>query len=135
MKIEDLLTHPEGKTLEFKQDLSSPKNILRTVAAFANTAGGMLIIGRADDGSMVGVADVLSAEERLANLIADNIAPAMMPEIEVVTVAEKTLLMIRVAHWPGPFYLKEKGPEEGVYVRLGSTSETGSSAGCCMKWG
>jgi hypothetical protein len=28
MKIEALPTRPEGKTLEFKQDLSSPKNIL-----------------------------------------------------------------------------------------------------------
>ena len=35
MKIETLLSRPEGKTLEFKQDLSSPKNILKTVTAFA----------------------------------------------------------------------------------------------------
>ncbi|MCG7847734.1 MAG: ATP-binding protein, partial [ANME-2 cluster archaeon] len=34
---------PEGKTLEFKQDLSSPKNMLKTLVAFANTAGGRLI--------------------------------------------------------------------------------------------
>ena len=33
MKIEDLLTRPEGKTLEFKQDLSSPRNILKTLTA------------------------------------------------------------------------------------------------------
>ncbi len=38
MKIEALLTRPEGKTLESKQDLSSPKNILETMMAFANTA-------------------------------------------------------------------------------------------------
>ena len=28
MKVEELLAHSEGKTLEFKQDMSSPKNIL-----------------------------------------------------------------------------------------------------------
>ncbi|WP_363255784.1 RNA-binding domain-containing protein, partial [Methanospirillum sp.] len=33
----DILTQPEGKTLEFKRDLSSPKNILKTIVAFANT--------------------------------------------------------------------------------------------------
>ncbi|HKI52815.1 MAG TPA: ATP-binding protein, partial [Anaerolineales bacterium] len=122
MNIDDLLTSPEGKTLEFKRDLSSPKPVLRSLVAFANTAGGTLIIGRADDGTIIGVADVLAEEERLANLIADSIAPAMMPEIEAITVEEKSLLLVRVAHWPGPFYLKEKGPEEGVYVRLGSTN-------------
>ena len=50
MKIEELLTLSEGKTLEYKQDLSSPKNILKTLAAFANTAGGVLLIG-IEDGS------------------------------------------------------------------------------------
>ena len=32
MRLEELLTRPEGKTLEFKRDLSSPRNILRTFA-------------------------------------------------------------------------------------------------------
>lgn len=40
MRVEELLKRPEGKTLEFKQDLSAPKNILKSVIAFANTAGG-----------------------------------------------------------------------------------------------
>jgi len=38
----------EGKTLEFKRDLSSPRNILKTLVAFANTAGGRLFIGVED---------------------------------------------------------------------------------------
>jgi len=40
--ITQLITMPEGKTLEFKRDLSSPKNMLKTLVAFANTAGGRL---------------------------------------------------------------------------------------------
>jgi ATP-dependent DNA helicase RecG len=43
MKIEDLLTHPEGKTLEFKQDLSSPKNILKTISIRRRLSAGLLI--------------------------------------------------------------------------------------------
>ncbi len=39
-----------------------------------------------------------------------------------LTEIEKELLVIRVAHWSGPFYLKTEGPEDGVYVRLGSTN-------------
>ena len=35
MKIDELLILPEGKTLEFKRDLSSPKPVLRTLVAFA----------------------------------------------------------------------------------------------------
>lgn len=48
--IREILTFPEGRTLEFKRDLSSLKPILKTIVAFANTAGGLLIIGRDDEG-------------------------------------------------------------------------------------
>lgn len=34
----------EGKTLEFKRDLSSPANPLRTLVAFANTAGAVWLL-------------------------------------------------------------------------------------------
>jgi len=43
--IADLITLDECKTLEFKRDASSPKPILKSLIAFANTAGGRLIIG------------------------------------------------------------------------------------------
>jgi len=38
-----LITMPEGKTLELKCDISSPRNILKTLVAFANTAGGLRV--------------------------------------------------------------------------------------------
>jgi len=39
-KIKQIFTSPEGKTLEFKRDLSSPWPMLKTLVAFANTACG-----------------------------------------------------------------------------------------------
>jgi ATP-dependent DNA helicase RecG len=120
--IADQLIAPEGKTLEFKRDLSSLKQIMKTVVAFANTAGGTLIIGREDDGSVVGVEDPLMAEEKLSNAIADSILPLIMPDIEIISWERSHLLFIRVSHWPGPFYIKSQGPVDGVYIRLGSTN-------------
>jgi ATP-dependent DNA helicase RecG len=66
MTIQQLLNQPEGKTLEFKRDLSSPVPILKTLVSFANTAGGRLIIGINDDKEVVGVQSPLDEEERLA---------------------------------------------------------------------
>ena len=40
MDLLETLKRPEGKTLEFKRDLSSPEGALRSIVAFANTAGG-----------------------------------------------------------------------------------------------
>ena len=48
MRLLELLKQPEGKTLEFKRDLSSPDGVLRSIIAFANTAGGTLLIGVED---------------------------------------------------------------------------------------
>ena len=42
--VQKILSLPEGKTLEFKRDLSSMEPILKTLIAFANTAGGTLLI-------------------------------------------------------------------------------------------
>ena len=76
----------EGKILEFKRDLSSPTRPLRTIVAFANSAGGRLVIGVEDDGTVVGVSYPLSEEERISSLIADRISPQLVPAIDLVTV-------------------------------------------------
>jgi len=86
MNIKNLLIEAEGKTLEFKRDLSSPAGLLRTTIAFANTAGGTIIIGVEDGTKHIrGVKDVLSQEERLASLISDSIEPKILPDIEILT--------------------------------------------------
>lgn len=122
MDIHSLILQHESRTLEFKKDLSSLEPVVKTIVAFANTAGGILIIGRAPDGSLVGVKDVLKAEEALANVIADCIRPAILPEIEIATVNGKNLILVKVSHWKGPFYVKKEGIPKGVYIRLGSTN-------------
>ena len=120
----ELLKADEGKTLEFKRDLSSPRNFLKTLVAFANTAGGRIIIGVADKTrESVGIDNPLDEEERLCNLIADTISPRLVPNIEMTTVDGKTLLVVEVfLSNSRPHYLRAEGPETGVYVRLGSTT-------------
>jgi ATP-dependent DNA helicase RecG len=64
----ELLKRPEGKTLEFKRDLSSTERVLRTLVAFANTAGGTVLLGIKDRTRHVrGVKEPLDLEQRLAN--------------------------------------------------------------------
>ncbi len=42
----------DGKTLEFKRELSGPDGLLKTVVAFANIAGGTLLLGVEDTGAV-----------------------------------------------------------------------------------
>lgn len=123
MKLEQLLREPEGKTLEFKRDLSSHRPILRTLVAFANSAGGSLLVGVDDAGHVTGMADPLLDEQRLANLVADGIEPRLLPDIEILPWRRTQLLLVRVA--PSalrPHHVRAEGPEQGTYVRLGSTN-------------
>ena len=59
-------------------------------------AGGRLIIGVDDDRRVRGVAQPLDEEERICSLIADSISPRLVPNVELTTVAGKTLLVVEV---------------------------------------
>jgi ATP-dependent DNA helicase RecG len=48
MDLVEILRRPEGKTLEFKRELSAPDGALKTIVAFANTAGGVVVLGVTD---------------------------------------------------------------------------------------
>lgn len=124
MDLTDMLRRPEGKTLEFKRDLSSPQGFIRTVASFANTAGGTVVVGVADrTRDILGVADALDLEERAANLITDSIQPRLLPDIEVISFRGRQLLAVRV--YPSasrPHFVRRSGLRSGTYVRVGSTN-------------
>ncbi len=124
MKLDHLLQSQEGKCLEFKRDLSSPANIMKTLVAFANTAGGVMLVGVDDDHTVVGIpGNPLDEEERLSNMIADSITPRLIPNIELLPSNNLTLLAVEV--FPSqlrPHHLKQKGEQQGVFVRLGSTN-------------
>jgi predicted HTH transcriptional regulator len=119
-----LLSRPEGKTLEFKRDLSSPDGVLKAIVAFANTSGGVVVLGVEDVTKRVkGIPNILAEEERLANLIADSISPRLVPSIEMMPWRKTQVLAVEI--YPSasrPHFLNRLGPEEGVFVRVGSTN-------------
>ena len=120
----EILKRPEGKTLEFKRDLSTPAGALKTIVAFANTAGGTLLFGVEDKSRHVrGVRDPLDLEECLVNLISDRIAPRLLPEIEILPWRRTQVLAVQVhSNSSRPHHLVREGVAAGVYVRVGSTN-------------
>ncbi|GJM06864.1 MAG: hypothetical protein DHS20C10_05980 [marine bacterium B5-7] len=123
MLFEELLNADESRTLEFKENTNSPLKIAKTVVAFANTAGGTVVIGVEDKTKrLVGLDNILQEEEKVTNFLHDTIAPMILPEIDILNHQGKELLLIKVPHTPGPFYLKKYGREQGIYIRLGSSN-------------
>lgn len=124
MNLAEILTLNEGKTLEFKLNLDSKDRILRSLVAFANTAGGTLIVGISDGTKkVVGLKDPLTAELQISHLIADNIAPRLIPDIQVKLEKGRYILIVEIARSSSaPHHLKREGSRRGVYIRIGSTN-------------
>ena len=130
MNLAETLRKPEGKTLEFKRDLSSPDGFLRTVVAFANTSGGVILIGVEDrSGCVLGVTDPLVLEERVANLISDRIRPRLLPDVEILKYRQTHVVAVHVYPSPArPHFIARVGLEAGAFVRVGSTNRRADAA-------
>ena len=73
----------------------------------------------------------LALEERLANLISDQIAPRLVPDIDLLPWRNTHVVAVQVhASALRPHYLKRDGAKAGVFVRVGSTNQRAHTAGC-----
>ena len=130
MDLLDALRRPEGKTLEFKRDLLSPDGLLRTVVSFANTAGGVVLVGVEDRTRNVrGISDPFALEERIASLITDSIVPRLLPDLEILAYRKTHVVAVQVHPSPArPHHLVRVGVQAGTYVRVGSTNRRADDA-------
>lgn len=124
MNLLDLLRQQEGKTLEFKSDIPQSDGLLRTVVAFGNTAGGVILLGVKDGSREVcGVEDPVLMEERLANLIMNGVKPQLVPEVEILPWRKTHVVAVVVHLSPNrPHHVTKLGVPGGVFVRVGSTN-------------
>ncbi len=93
--IHNLISEGEGLRLDFKYCISDLQKIARTLSAFSNSAGGTLLIGVRDNGSLAGV----SSEEELYMI--DAAATLWCdPEVKINTrnhtINGKNILEVRV---------------------------------------
>jgi ATP-dependent DNA helicase RecG len=126
MKIKDLIYQPEGRKIEFKSTLPTNAELNKNIVAFANDAGGELIIGiKENPREIVGIDenDLLKIEEQISNSIHDNCSPVILPEIIFLKIEDKHLVRVKVHKGSNPpYYIKNKGLEKGTYIRVGSSN-------------
>lgn len=117
----------ELKNVEFKQEIPEDSlKYLKTIVAYANTQGGILIIGVEDETlEVVGVSDseLFQLMDSIANAVSDACEPQIIPDIEPYTVNGKTIIVVSVSPaYKRPYYLKSKGRDNGTYIRVGATT-------------
>lgn len=117
----------ESKNVEFKVQLpDDSKKYMKTIVAYANTAGGKIIIGVDDiTKEIIGVdpKSVFQIMDKIANAVSDMCTPQIVPDISFQTVEGKCVVQIEI--YPGqnrPYYIRKLGKENGTYVRVAGTS-------------
>jgi len=111
----------ETEKLEFKSIATNA--IYKEVIAFANTDGGILLIGVSDDGEPEQLVDVNDVYLRVTNGIRDTISPDVTMFIKYKVNADNTIEIDVSEGGNKPYYLKSKGlKSSGVYVRQGASS-------------
>lgn len=141
--IEEVIERGESLALEFKSTLQWDvyqekrntdlrKPVLKTIAGFANTDGGRLVIGVEDDGSVYGLEKDLSLtkgstddfEQLLTSLISDYIGPehTYLVEIRFESVDGQQVCVVDVDRSTAePIFLQTDDGKE-FYKRVGNTT-------------
>jgi hypothetical protein len=115
--IRKLIAEGEHQKLDFKFGINDSRKIARTLAAFANTDGGRLLIGVKDNGSVAGVR---SEEEFYMIQAASEMytRPVVPFEVKEWTVGGKKVLEIIVPAIPGVLHsAPEKKDDYLIYIR------------------
>ncbi len=139
-RVRALIAQGEGYGVEFKstlrRNLVTGKNdprvshaSLKTVAAYLNSAGGSLLVGVRDDGSVEGIeTDEFGSEDRFAlhfwQLAEKGLGKAATPFVSLSfeTLGGRTVCLVAVRPSPRPVFLREDNAEESLYIRVGPSS-------------
>jgi len=108
----------ENDYVEFKEVLKHADDVMKSIVAFANTNGGVILVGVKDDCSIVGYDESIeNTKNRLERMIAEKCDPPINFEIERVDLGEK-ITIIKIPKGSAKIYAVTNGP---IYVRRGGS--------------
>jgi predicted HTH transcriptional regulator len=128
--VNKILKEKEGKSLDFKQKITSKEKIAKTLAAMSNTDGGLIVIGLSDQKKITGI-DPEEERYMIESANEEYCIPRVSLAVHEVKVfnekhflepdeEEKTLLLIEIHKTLGPLiFCKSKTGEMRTHKRVG----------------
>ncbi|PIC74604.1 RNA-binding domain-containing protein [Sporosarcina sp. P17b] len=122
MDIFEIIQQGESKHVEFKSWVKANKKELMNIltnesVGFANTDGGIILVGVEDDGEVTGCFDY--DEQNIIESIYDKTIPKLFTDIDVIKIDGKEILKIKIEKSP-EIVATSKGI---VYKRLGKNTK------------
>ena len=119
MTIKSLILQGEGEQLDFKNRISNCEKIAKTLVAFANTKGGKLLVGVADNGTIKGVKNEEEEKYMLQRAGRQYCRPTIDVHFEEIFVEDKLILLATVSESDTkPHYALSDDKKWWVYVRV-----------------
>jgi hypothetical protein len=142
--VSDLLRHMETNRVEFKKSAraslenEAPEKVIndgvvKTVAAFLNSAGGTLAIGITDDGDILGLQPDLDFKRQdldgyqnwLTTLLVNNIGAGVVGAyvgLRIEPVGSEVVCLVDATPSPAPVYARTTKGDACFYVRINNTT-------------
>lgn len=117
-RLLDVIGGGENEQVEFKKELNkkSQRGFLRTIVAFANTTGGMILLGVKDSGEISGFK--IDTDD-VENLVSEFCDPPIRVQVSSVELHNLPMTVVRVQEGTNkPYLFKDKG----IFVRRGGSS-------------
>ncbi|ACF13216.1 putative transcriptional regulator [Chloroherpeton thalassium ATCC 35110] len=125
-----LVERGENVQIEFKRLVHSPEKIAKSMVAFANTAGGVILIGVDDDKRIVGIESEKETIEIIDEAAHEFVAPKINYVTDVVEFRARDVLMVTVEEserkphfhisYPRHSDTLKRKKEKKVYIRKDS---------------
>jgi len=119
----ELIAEGEGKSLEFKRGLPRDDRLARTLCAFANTRGGVLLVGVTDKGGVHGVHRPREVMEDVRRIGRDFVVPPLNIQAQLVRNNGVAVVACQVgASKKRPHAVLHGEDEEEIVVRVGASN-------------
>ena len=88
-EFQSILARGEDSRLQFKRDETNADSIAAELAAFANSGGGLLLLGVDDNGKVTGLdaVNVRRLNQLISNAASQNVRPPVHPTTENIQTA------------------------------------------------
>lgn len=142
MPLLDIIGQGETRHTEFKRLVHSPPKIAKSIVAFANTEGGVILIGVDDDKRITGIHSEKEMLEVVHDAVKLHVEPELRIETEIIEYKKRLVLMVIVpesSDKPHYHIATERNPDtlkeltrKKVYMREDSHNKVATPDRVCL---